>query len=178
MAEETKKRSIFNTDSADRAESPEKINEYIRVGNPGYFIMILAMVVVVAAILIWGLTGTLPVTETVPGVVDASNNNHVSCFVDASSFSAEGLLGNKVSIRMSDRKVVSGKVEDVRDVPVSEEEAYEMIQNDWLSSNLITSNYSYIVSIIPDEDLSFYSYEITDVSIITENLRPVELLIR
>lgn len=47
------------------AESSESLDEYIRVGKPGIYVVLGAMLLVLAAVIIWGLIGKLPVTETV-----------------------------------------------------------------------------------------------------------------
>ena len=178
MASDTQTRSIFNTESEDRVESPEKINEYIRISGPGTFIMVAALLIVVLALIIWGVTGTLPVTENVTGVVDSSNGYHVTCFVDASRFSPAGLMGKPVSIHLADKTSLSGMVEYVSSVPLSGEKAYELIDDEWLASNLVRGSYSLIVSIEPAGDLSAYGYQLVDASIITEEVRPIMFLLR
>ena len=60
-------------DQRGQEESQEELNEYIRVTSPGTIVMIVSLLVLLAALIIWGFVGTLPVTETVTGLVtDAS----------------------------------------------------------------------------------------------------------
>lgn len=178
MESNTRRRSPIHTESEDRVESPEKINEYIRVSGPGTHIMVAALLIVVVALIVWGLTGTLPVTETVDGVVDSSNDNHITCFADASRFSPVGLVGKQVSIHLSDNTSVLGTVEYVSDTPMSGEQAEAMIDNDWLADNLVDFQYSYLMSIEPESDLSAYGYQLVSASIITQEVRPYRFLMR
>ena len=178
MASDSQTKSIFNTDSEDRVESPEKINEYIRVGGPGTYLIVGALLLVLVALVIWGLTGTLPVTETVTSVVDSSNDNHITCFADASRFSPVGLVGKQVSIHLSDNTSVLGTVEYVSDTPMSGEQAEALIGNDWLADNLVDFQYSYVMSIEPESDLSAYGYQLVSASIITEEVPPYRFLMR
>ena len=177
MASDSQSKSVFNTDSEDRVESPEKINEYIRVSGPGTYLIVGTLLLVLAALVIWGLTGTLPVTETVVSVVDSSNDNHITCFLDASRFSPPQLEGRAASIHLADNRSVSGTVEYVGKTPISEEQAAKLIDNDWLASNLVSYNYTYIVSIQPDEDLASYGYQLAQASIITQEVRPIVFLL-
>lgn len=178
MASDTKTRSIYNNESDERTGSPDNISEYIRVGGSGIFFMVAALSVVVIALIVWGFAGTLPVTETVSGVVDPDSGYHVVCFVDASRFSFNDLMGKQVSIRMADGTTVSGRVESVSDVPLSWEKATELLDNDWLGFKLIDFNYSLMVSIEPETDLSDYSYQLVDASIITEEVKPITFLMK
>ena len=65
-------RSVFNFESEDRVESPERLNEYIRVASPGVWVMVSALVLVLVAFLVWGFTGRIPETSTLKGVVDTT----------------------------------------------------------------------------------------------------------
>ena len=53
----------------ETANSREGLDDYVRISSPGIVITIFALVLVTAAVIVWGLIGKLPVTETVTGVV-------------------------------------------------------------------------------------------------------------
>ena len=53
----------------ETANSRDGLDDYIRISSLGVMITIFAMALVIAAVFVWGLTGRLPVTETVTGVV-------------------------------------------------------------------------------------------------------------
>lgn len=54
---------LFRKKSLERIESPEKVNAFIRVLNPGIWIVIVAIVVAVIGILVWAFSGSI--NETV-----------------------------------------------------------------------------------------------------------------
>ena len=60
-----KKKSIFRQESLDRVESPEQLDQYIRVSTPSAWIMVSALLIASASLLIWSFTGSLPQTITV-----------------------------------------------------------------------------------------------------------------
>lgn len=178
MSEKKTVQNIVGFSGGERAESPEKLNEYIRVTPSGGVFVIIALAIFVVTLFIWGFYGTIPVTETVTGVVDGSNNNNITCFMDANRFSKELLTEKQAVIRMTDGTTVNGTVTSVASTPLSKEEAVVLIDNDWLSSNLVTDNYSQLISINPGQELSNYSYQLVQVSVITEEVRPISFLMR
>lgn len=178
MNEKNQNQNIIGLAGGQRAESPEKLNEYIQVTPSGGIFAIIALAIFVITLLIWGFYGTLPVTETVSGVVDGSNQNNITCFMDANRFSEKQLQDKQAVIRLTDGTAVNGVISYVRNTPVSKEEATQMIGNEWLSSNLVQYNYSNIVVISPEKNLDDYSYELAQVSVITEEVKPISFLVR
>lgn len=65
---EMEKRSIFRKESLDRIESPEQLDEYIKVSHPKVWMMIGALLVAALAVIVWSVVGTLPQTMEVKGV--------------------------------------------------------------------------------------------------------------
>ncbi len=57
MADKESKNSIFRDKSMDRISSPESLNDYIRVTSPSVWIVLLAILVLLAGILAWGIFG-------------------------------------------------------------------------------------------------------------------------
>ncbi len=54
---------LFREKSLDRVSSPEKLNDYIRVTKPAVWLVLLAIVVLLAGMLIWGIFGTVEVKD-------------------------------------------------------------------------------------------------------------------
>ena len=48
------KKSVFRKKSLDRIQSPEQLNEYLRVTNPTVWVLLAAVIVLLAGTLIWG----------------------------------------------------------------------------------------------------------------------------
>lgn len=50
---------LFRKSSIERVNSPEQLNDYIKVANPGVWIILLAVVCLLAGTVIWGVFGTI-----------------------------------------------------------------------------------------------------------------------
>lgn len=53
--------SIFRNKSIDRVSSPEQLTDYIRVTTPAVWIILLAVTLLLAGTLIWGIFGEIRV---------------------------------------------------------------------------------------------------------------------
>ena len=50
---------LFRKKSVDKVSSPEQLNEYIRVANPGVWMVLAAIVILLAGVVVWGVIGHL-----------------------------------------------------------------------------------------------------------------------
>ena len=60
------KQDIFRKKSLDRIQSPEQIDDYVRVVTPGLWLVLGAIVFLLAAGIMWGITSRVEVTVTHP----------------------------------------------------------------------------------------------------------------
>ena len=192
----------------ETANSRNGLDDYIRISSPGVIITTFAMALVVVAVIVWGVTGRLPVKETVTGVVldpneeytdtvgmnyidqleyaqTESNTNEdlrVICFLDASRFNLDAVekVGEKVVLEMPDHSKFTGTIEaKAKPVPISRAQAYEtLFYNDWLTENCIRSEYSWLVIIKPDKDLAAYEFTLANVTFVTDEVVPISFLLR
>lgn len=58
--------SIFRKSSLERVSSPEQLNDYIRVTNPGVWLVLAAVVILLAGACVWGVFGHLDTTISAP----------------------------------------------------------------------------------------------------------------
>ena len=58
--------SIFRKSSLERVSSPEQLNDYIRVTNPGVWLVLAAVVILLAGACVWGVFARLDTTISVP----------------------------------------------------------------------------------------------------------------
>ena len=60
---------VFTAEKGDRVRSLDELDAYIRVVRPGTMILVGALALVLAALIVWSLTGTIPYTTTVNGYI-------------------------------------------------------------------------------------------------------------
>lgn len=76
---------LFRKKSIDRVSSPEQLDAYIRVANPGVWMVLAAIVVLLVGVCVWGILGHL---DTTVNAVAVCENGAVTLYVkdeDASS---------------------------------------------------------------------------------------------
>ncbi len=103
--------NLFRKSSIDRVNSPEQLNDYIRVANPNVWILLAAIVVLLIGVVIWGLFGTI---ETkVDGTAVVSDGTAV-CYVSNISDIKEGM-----TVRIGDAegtvKAVGNRIVEITD---------------------------------------------------------------
>lgn len=185
MKEKDKKKS---TGSEDRSRSPEKLNEYIRIGNAGIYILIAALILVVAALIVWGFVGRIPQTTSEYGVITGGEYEGYFCVCFIGVEENTGLLprGTDVTLRMGDGRTIDGEIVGMTSVPQSSDEIKELLgadgigfTNEWAIDYLVgDSVFSYTVTIMTEEDLSVYYNQIVGVTIITDEVKPISFLLK
>ena len=70
---------IFRQKSLDKMKSPESLNDYIRVSNPGVWLLLIAVIALLVGTCIWGVFGHID--STVPAEAHVENGS-VTCLVD------------------------------------------------------------------------------------------------
>ena len=60
---------VFRRKTLDRIASPEQLTDYLRVTNPGIWVILAAVILLLAGVLAWSMVGTLETKAEVKGVV-------------------------------------------------------------------------------------------------------------
>lgn len=195
--------SVFDRESKDQVRSSEKLNEYIRVSTPAVWLLAAALAVVLAALLIWGMTGSVPVETKTTGVgmrmdfnpdeVDLTSDDDaylrktyevqdLFCLVDSSVGMVKDLDNKKASVVFRDGRRVNGTAHIIGSYMLEDDEIHQLLQSfhadsKWIFSRLGNGQFRYPVYVELDETLDYmYWGETADVSIVTGEQRPVELL--
>lgn len=192
------KKSVFNPGDGDGFKSPEKVGEYIRVATPGLWLIALAMALLLAALLIWGFTGALPVHYNAAGVgmtfgvdletadlsdPEAFRVEGLLCFVDAAEATSHELQDKQVSVRFSDGVRATGTSVLIDTTPEKDEEIAELlaqygVDSAWVFSRLGNGGYRYPVYVLLDQTLDYlYWGEIGNAAIIISEERPIHFLL-
>lgn len=100
---------LFRKTSIDRVNSPEQLNQYIRVARPGVWITLSAVILLLAGVVVWGVLGTI---ETTVHAYALAENGKAVCYLEEedATLVKEGMpvsLGN-----------ISGKLLSVSAAPV------------------------------------------------------------
>lgn len=61
---------LFRQKSIDRVSSPEQLNEYIRVSNPGVWMVLAAIVILLVGVCVWGVLGHLDTTLSTVAIAE------------------------------------------------------------------------------------------------------------
>ena len=66
---------IFRKKSLDKVKSPENLDDYIQVSNPGVWLLLISVIVLLAGACVWGIFGHID--STVPATVHIENGQAV-----------------------------------------------------------------------------------------------------
>ena len=86
-ANTSNKSSLFREKNLERLESPEKLNDYLRVTSPGVWMVLGAVIVLLIGVCIWGVFGRIQATTQAVVITESGES---SCLVPQSAL--EGVL--------------------------------------------------------------------------------------
>lgn len=113
-------KNIFREKSLERIKSPENLNEYIKVANPGMWLCLFAVLTLLLGFIVWGSVAQIDsVVETAVIVKD----NKASCYFPESKESKGNSL---LSVNIEDKEYAIGQrsAQTVFLDPTEEEDAY------------------------------------------------------
>lgn len=73
-------KKIFRQKNVDKLSSPEELNDYIKVTNPGVWMALVAIIVLLAGLCTWAFLGRID--TKVLAVAVTEGNNTTACYVD------------------------------------------------------------------------------------------------
>ena len=71
---------IFRQKSIDKVKSPENLDNYIRVSNPGVWLLLISIIILLAGACVWGIFGHID--STVSATVRVENGIAVCCVAE------------------------------------------------------------------------------------------------
>jgi hypothetical protein len=160
-------RSIFNKKATDKLRSPDDLDKYVQVTNPSVWVVLAACIALLIGLLAWGLLGSVTTSVSSTGVCV---NGKAMCFLSAEDVA---------KVHVGDVANVNGErmeVAEVAAVPVSRNEAGEVLSSDYLVSALMQDDWAYQVTF--DGDTSGMTTGIPiSVSITVEQIAPIKLVL-
>lgn len=140
------KTNLFRKKSIERISSPEQLNDYICVSSPGVWLILMAVVVLLAGVVIWGVFGTMnsyidvcAVSDKGKTVVYISEENIARVTADMPVM----INGTEYTFAsISDESVEAENVMDEYDMHVGGIKSGEWVYPATLTKNLPTGTYS------------------------------------
>lgn len=71
-------KQLFRKASIERVSSPEQLNDYVRVSNPGVWMILAAVIVLLIGVCVWGIFGHLETQITTAGTCE---NGVFICYI-------------------------------------------------------------------------------------------------
>jgi len=105
MAENAKSQ-LFREKSLEGIESPEALNDYLRVTNPGVWMILAAMLIFLAGACVWGIFGHIRSTSKAAVI---SEKGSMVCLVPEEAIDG-ALETKKLSIDGTDYELVPGEL--------------------------------------------------------------------
>lgn len=158
-------KSVFRKASTDRLSSPEQLEDYLRVSNPGIWLTLAAAALLLISLLVWGIFGEIPTTVTAKGVVAGGT---ATCYVSPDD--VKGLdVGDTGTINQL-KYIVSS----VGSEPLSKQEAEAALENDYVRSILSPGEWNIKVTLEPAGAAA--TDGISEISIVSEKINPIRFL--
>ena len=60
---ESENTTIFRQKSIDRISSPEQLHDYIKVSSPSSWVVLIAIIVLLVGVMVWGVFGTITINR-------------------------------------------------------------------------------------------------------------------
>ena len=173
MAEASDKQSglgsqIFRDTALRKMSSADDLDHYLKITNPSAWVLIATVAVLLVAGLIWGLTASLPLQQSVTGVI---KDGQVVCFLP---------LGNNTLATADSKATAAGHeahIASIDESPYSQREVAETLGSDYTVASLNLAQWSYKVVIeLPNQLSSWEEGDDVPVQITTREVAPLAYL--
>ena len=152
---------LFRKKSVDRVSSPEQLNDYIRVANPGVWMLLAAIVILLAGVIVWGVVGRLDTTISTAVVCENSE-----ALVYAKEADAEKIKVGMI-VRVGDKEYA---VSEISKEPVRVDDT--MSEYAIHASDLAVGEWVYIVKVTGEVPDGVHKAEI-----VVESISPISFIL-
>ncbi len=173
MAEATSKQNslgsqMFRETALRKMSTADDLDRYLQVTNPSAWILVGAVAVLLIVAFIWGLTASLPISNSTTGVL---KQGQIVCFLPIDE-DAMATTDSKVTASGHETHIIS-----VDDSPFSQREVAAVIGSDYAIASLNLPQWSYKVTVALPEDLSSWDEgDDVPVQITTKEIAPLVYL--
>ena len=103
---EEKSSGIFRQRSLERISSPEQLTDYLKVTNPGIWVLLAAVIVLFAGLFVWSMVGDL---ETVVDGVAVVHDSTAEIMVTGS---VNSKMSSGMTVRIGEEEYIISTVEE------------------------------------------------------------------
>jgi hypothetical protein len=120
--------NLFRKSSLEKISRPDQLNKYLRILNPGIWIVLSGFFIIILAVLAWAFIGTIPDTLQIEGVAFQSEDgiSSVYCYLP---LSVAKRLSENMDVQVSpdyapreEYGYIFGKIKSIGKDPVSEQD--------------------------------------------------------
>ena len=152
---------LFRKKSVDKVSSPEQLNEYIRVTNPGVWMVLAAIVILLAGVVVWGFIGHLDTTLSTAVVCE---NGEAVVYVKEADI-------EKIDVGMTVR--VDDKEYTVSEIPTQPKRVDDtMSEYAVYASGLTSGEWVYAVKVNGD-----FADGVQKAEIVVESISPISFIL-
>lgn len=127
---------IYRKESLDKVKSPDNLNDYIRVSNPGVWLLLISVIVLFVGAFIWGIFGH--VDSTVLTTIRVENGNAV-CYVAKEDITS---IAEDMTVKFENNEAVIESIGDIsNDIYVCTLKAEAALPDGYYDGKIITKSY-------------------------------------
>ena len=158
------KQNIFRKTSIERVNSPEQLNEYVRVVSPSVWLTLIAIVILLVGVLIWGIFGKI---ETKVDTCVVAEKGKLICYLSVKD--AEQIKAG-MDINIEGHK---GKIKSVSEFPIQVDESIDDYA--LFIGGFSKDDFCYTAEIEADDITEDGTY---DADIRVDNISPISFIIK
>ena len=155
------KESIFRKKSLAQVSSPEQLNDYIRVPNPGIWMILLAVIVLLVGVCVWGVFGHMDTNLKVAAVC---KDGKLICYVKETDMKS---VENGMPVTVNDKQYTVAGIES-EPVSVSQEMSSYLLHLGELQKG------EWVTPVTVNTDLEDGTYQ---ASITVESVSPMSFIV-
>ncbi|MBO4352681.1 MAG: hypothetical protein J5818_04220 [Eggerthellaceae bacterium] len=162
----TNQNMLFRKNALEQVSSPASLDSYIQAVRPSTWLVAVAAIIVIAALLIWGFTGKVATTVVDNGYV---HEGTIICYLNAQDH-AQVSVGDRVLVDNEE-----ATIDSVSTTPVSSKEAGALVRDDYTRSMLALEDWNYPVHVTMDNMPA--EGTLVQIVITTDEVAPIAFLL-
>ena len=178
QASKQPKTALFREKSLEAVESPESLNDYLRVTSPGVWLVLAAVIALLVGTILWGIFGSI---DTKRKATIITSESKTICLVPFQSFDDKSF--DEIEIIMNRGTVEIGGTDYKFAIPDSGEVEIGFVNEFVTSENLLPMTYAKgglssddLVVCLPME--TSFADGVQTGSVVTESIHPISLLLQ